>query len=201
MTTSKRNQTGKNGTRKGGESLMREAIERDERAHLRMRRQLIAVTVGSVIVMAIALGVFLAPKKGTAAGERIAPRTGPKVVSAAASAAPEVEPVVEPEPDPAPVEARAKVAETDDKKAAREYRIDIGDYGYEPAVVNAPAGAPIRLIVEKGEGCAAGFLIPELGIEADNTSGPATIDLGTPRAGTYRFTCGMEMVEGKLVVR
>ncbi len=83
----------------------------------------------------------------------------------------------------------------------QQLRIAIGVAGYEPSVLSANAGAPIELTVAKGEGCAAGFRIPSLGIEIDNSTADASRDLGTLGAGDYRFTCAMEMVEGVLQVR
>lgn len=80
-------------------------------------------------------------------------------------------------------------------------RIAIGDNGYEPDVLKADADRPIKITVEQGEGCAAGFLIPDLGVALDNSAGPASKKLGLLEPGDYRFTCGMEMVEGVLRVR
>ncbi|MBI5232610.1 MAG: cupredoxin domain-containing protein [Coriobacteriales bacterium] len=98
-----------------------------------------------------------------------------------------------PEPESAPVKPAAP--------KSQRFKIAIGSVGYEPSVVNATAGSPIVLTVAQGEGCAAGFLMPDLGVNADNSAGDAKVDLGRVDRGTYRFTCGMGMVEGKLVVR
>lgn len=83
----------------------------------------------------------------------------------------------------------------------QRFRIAIGSQGYEPGVIRASAGAPVILRVGRGEGCAAGFLIPELGVDEDNSGGPVTINLGRVRAGRYQFSCGMEMVTGTLIVK
>lgn len=99
----------------------------------------------------------------------------------------------EPESGPAPAE--------DPKPKAQRFRIGLGATGYEPSVVNAESGAPIVLSIEQGEGCAAGFLIPDLSVSADNSDSDATVKLADVDPGTYAFTCGMGMVSGKLIVK
>ncbi len=119
--------------------------------------------------------------------------------SAAREGEPEAAEAPRVEPEPAPAPARAPAAQRA-PTAAQRVTIRIGDAGYEPATVEVKAGTPVRLTVGKGEGCAAGFLMPELGLSADNSSGPATLTLPPLKPGVYRFTCGMEMVEGRIVV-
>jgi hypothetical protein len=99
----------------------------------------------------------------------------------------------------APARAR-RVAKPAAKPGKQVLRIAIGSTGYEPGTVRASAGRPIVLTVGKGEGCAAGFLIPKLGVDKDNSRGPITVNLGTVPPGKYRFSCGMEMVSGTLIV-
>ena len=41
----------------------------------------------------------------------------------------------------------------------------------------------------------------DLGFSEDLSSGPKTIKLGALKAGTYAFTCGMQMVTGTIVVK
>ena len=95
----------------------------------------------------------------------------------------------------------ASSANSANDASPQEFAIAIGRVGYEPESITASTGRPITITVGKGEGCAAGFNIPRLGVRADNSSGPATIDLGKVKAGTYIYTCSMGMVSGKLVVR
>lgn len=85
--------------------------------------------------------------------------------------------------------------------SARHLSIAVGAAGYEPSRIEAPAGVPITLTVGKGEGCAAGFNIPGLGVHLDNSAGAATAKLGKLKRGTYTYVCSMGMVSGKLVVR
>jgi plastocyanin domain-containing protein len=83
---------------------------------------------------------------------------------------------------------------------AQQISIGFGPNGYDPTTVTASAGRPIELTVDQGFGCAAGFFLPELDIFADNTAGPATVELEPLEPGTYTFTCGMQMLRGSLVV-
>lgn len=63
------------------------------------------------------------------------------------------------------------------------------------------AGIPIKLTVGKGEGRAAGFIMPSLNISPDNSNRPVTTELPALKAGVYKFSCAMEMVEGRLIVQ
>lgn len=108
----------------------------------------------------------------------------PPAVAAPSTAA---KPKTKPKPQPAPLPQR--------------FRIAIGAQGYEPSVIRASAGSPVILRVARGEGCAAGFLIPELGVDEDNSGGAVTVNLGRVTAGRYQFSCGMEMVTGTLIVK
>lgn len=103
-------------------------------------------------------------------------------------------------PEP-PKPAAKKAKPKPNAPTAQNVRIGFGDAGYSPSTVTASAASPLKLSVDQGEGCAAGFLIPALNISADNSAGPITIDLGKVPAGSYQFSCGMEMVTGTLIVK
>jgi putative intracellular protease/amidase/plastocyanin len=83
--------------------------------------------------------------------------------------------------------------------------IAVTDSGFEPAVVTAKAGAPIRLTFDRrtSSRCLEAVKIPSLDVPARALAVGArtTIELSPVAAGTYEFTCGMEMFRGKLVVR
>lgn len=113
------------------------------------------------------------------------------------------EPTVKPAPEPAepPAPPAPKPAEKKPQVTTQRFKIAIGARGYEPSSITAAADRPIELRVAQGEGCAAGFLMPALGVEEDNSTGPVTIRLGKLQSGSYTFTCGMAMVAGKLTVR
>lgn len=106
-----------------------------------------------------------------------------------------------PKPKAKPKPAEKPAANRTATPAVQRFSIAIGAGGYVPSSIRASSSAPIRLTVAKGEGCAAGFNIPELGIEADNSAGRVTLNLGKVEKGSYVYTCSMGMVSGTLVVR
>jgi len=204
---------------------MQRSIQREERRRRKQRRQAVIAAalgllgVGLVGVGIAAVGRGKAPAQSSAVeatpetpgDSAIAPaEIAPEITTAAA---PPAESSQAPEPPSAvkaevatkrTVRSKPRAARKRAKSAAvarQHFSIEIGSSGYEPSVIRASSKSPISLSVGKGEGCAAGFLMPSLGIEKDNTRGRIEFSLGRLEPGTYRFTCGMEMVEGKLVVR
>lgn len=189
-------------------------IARQMRAAERERRRMTvaAVLIGGAFTLGgalLALGWLMQPASTErAASPRPVKSLVPPVAAetTAADAQPEPEPVPAEEParaavEPSPADTQIVSEPTKKEPAVQRLAIRIGELGYEPAVVSAKAGAPIVLTVAQGDGCAAGFLIPQLGIAADNSVDDAEVELPALPAGTYRFTCGMEMVEGRLVVQ
>ncbi len=79
--------------------------------------------------------------------------------------------------------------------------IGIGSSGYVPSTLGVMSGRRVSLLVARGTGCAAGFRIPQLGVSADNSRGPVTVALPALKPGTYRFTCGMGMLTGRIVAK
>ncbi|MFI9201564.1 sulfite exporter TauE/SafE family protein [Streptomyces sp. NPDC053048] len=72
---------------------------------------------------------------------------------------------------------------------------------YSPTAITAKAGVPTTLVLHGNgaNGCARGFTIPALGVqEIVETDDDTQVDLGTPKAGTLRFTCSMGMVSGNI---
>lgn len=197
----------------GGETRLRRAMAHAERTHRRRRGY--AVIAGAVVAMllvVVALGALARELTSPAAAQTVAVRS-PESLAPTSAVEPDPRPpatpsavisdttaaaVPAPRPTPAPApKPRAKPAASSPTK---RIRIRIGATGYEPSTVSAKAGTPIVLMIDQGEGCAAGFLLPSLGVERDNSSGPVTVTLGRLKPGTYRFTCGMGMVEGRLVI-
>jgi YHS domain-containing protein/plastocyanin len=86
---------------------------------------------------------------------------------------------------------------------AQRARVAI-DLGYKPDVVTAKAGRPVQITFvrqEKG-GCGEVVQFPGLGIKRTLKAGEKTVVSFTPKkAGTIKFTCGMDMYQGRVVVR
>jgi plastocyanin domain-containing protein len=72
---------------------------------------------------------------------------------------------------------------------------------YDPSVIHAVAGVPLEMAFAEGRGCLASVLIPDFGIDQDLTVGGAVVKLPAMKAGSYEFSCGMEMVYGRIVVQ
>jgi plastocyanin domain-containing protein len=70
---------------------------------------------------------------------------------------------------------------------------------YEPNVIHAAAGHPLRLRVTSHQRHACGdrLLFPDLGADFElPAAGDAELLLQAAPAGAYLFTCGMRMVKG-----
>lgn len=82
--------------------------------------------------------------------------------------------------------------------------IAVGEQGYEPSEIELKAGVPARLIFTRHvEGaCPSQVQIPALGVAATDLPmhEPTAIEFTPDEAGTYTFVCGMDMLEGTLVV-
>lgn len=76
--------------------------------------------------------------------------------------------------------------------------------GYQPAIITAQAGRPLRLNFTRREAslCGEEVLIPDFGTRAhlpQNQTVPVEVTPDKP--GEYEFTCGMNMYRGKLIVK
>lgn len=74
--------------------------------------------------------------------------------------------------------------------------------GYTPQVVHATAGRPLRLIFDRQEtgGCSEEVVIPDFGVRRFLPAHTqTTIELTPNTPGTYEFTCGMNMLRGRIV--
>ena len=86
---------------------------------------------------------------------------------------------------------------------AQEVRITVRD-GYDPSRIEVEAGRPVRLLFRREEvaSCSDTVSIPEWGIARRLPVHEETAVEFTPREpGTYPFTCGMNMMRGRIVVR
>jgi len=75
--------------------------------------------------------------------------------------------------------------------------------GYEPAVVRVNKGAPVRLTFDRQEtsGCSEEVVFPAFGVRRFLPAFEKTVVEFTPlEAGTFGFTCGMSMLQGRLEV-
>jgi len=95
----------------------------------------------------------------------------------------------------APVEGAAKV-----EGAVQRISVDLSSGSYNPNTIKLKAGVPSEVTFGQGSGCLAQVQSQDLSFFEDLTQGPKTIKLPALKAGTYEFSCGMQMVFGKIVV-
>lgn len=75
--------------------------------------------------------------------------------------------------------------------------------GYSPNTIHVKAGETTQLVFDRQEtsGCSAGLLIPEFGVTRDLPAfEQTTIEITPTQAGTFEYTCGMQMLRGTIVV-
>jgi plastocyanin domain-containing protein len=98
---------------------------------------------------------------------------------------------------------RAAAARSGAPEAPQQIRIAVRG-GYDPSVIEVRVGRPVRLIFrrEEMEGCSDTVLLPEWRIFQHLPAHEDTIVEFTPeQPGEFEFTCGMQMLRGKIVVR
>lgn len=79
--------------------------------------------------------------------------------------------------------------------------VDLSKGYYEPNIIVLEAGVPSEITFGQSSGCTAQVTSEELGFLEDLSAGPRTVTLPALDAGEYTFSCGMQMVFGKIVVR
>ena len=82
--------------------------------------------------------------------------------------------------------------------------IEVGSHGYEPARVEATAGEPLTLVFTRttDEGCGQELVIASQDIRRNLPLDEAVEVTFTPEeTGELRFTCGMDMYDGTIVVQ
>lgn len=75
--------------------------------------------------------------------------------------------------------------------------------GYEPGVIEVRRGEPVRITFDRQEtsGCSEEVVFPDFGIKRYLPAfEKTTIELTPDQAGTFGFTCGMSMLQGRLIV-
>lgn len=72
--------------------------------------------------------------------------------------------------------------------------------GYNPNVIKLKAGVPAEITFKQASGCMAQVMSEQLDFYEDLTTGDKTVKLDGLTAGTYDFSCGMQMVFGQIVV-
>jgi hypothetical protein len=79
--------------------------------------------------------------------------------------------------------------------------VDLSSGSYNPSEIVLKAGVPAEITFGQSSGCTAQVQSQDLGFFEDLTGGPKTVGLPALKAGTYTFSCGMQMVFGSIVVK
>jgi membrane fusion protein, copper/silver efflux system len=91
------------------------------------------------------------------------------------------------------------------EKGVQTVRITVGLSGYQPARIQLQSGIPARLIFHRtvDDECAEQVQIPAFGITATNLplNEDYAIEFTPTESGDFTFVCGMDMLQGTLVVR
>jgi hypothetical protein len=79
--------------------------------------------------------------------------------------------------------------------------VDTSKGYYDPSTIELKAGVPAEITFTQSSGCLSQVQSSDLNFFEDLTGGPKTIKLGALAAGTYQFSCGMQMQFGTIVVK
>jgi plastocyanin domain-containing protein len=88
-------------------------------------------------------------------------------------------------------------------KGVRTIELAVTSEGFVPAEVKAKAGETVKLVVTRKvqRTCATEIVMKDLGVNQPlPLDKPVTVTVKPPKAGTYRYACGMDMIAGQLVV-
>lgn len=78
------------------------------------------------------------------------------------------------------------------------------DGGYKPQTVQLKTGVPAKLIFNRKDpsACLEEVLLPDFGIAKKLPAGKKTeISISPDKIGEFKYTCGMQMFSGKVVVK
>ena len=98
---------------------------------------------------------------------------------------------------------REKVAATETAGGVQEVKITVKG-GYSPDVVVVKQGRPVRLDFYRDEtgSCSEQVIFGDFGIARDLPAFKTTpVELTPDRPGEFTWTCGMNMLRGKLIVQ
>lgn len=85
--------------------------------------------------------------------------------------------------------------------AVQRISVDLSKGYYDPNVIQLKAGVPAEITFGQGSSCAAQIYSDKLGFNVDTSSGPQTVKLPALEPGEYSYSCTMQMVFGKIVVK
>ena len=106
--------------------------------------------------------------------------------------------------EPAPVAQQPATESAPAPAPVQTIDIRISGGEYQPASVNVAKGQPVRLNFTRDEKptCGDVLVFPALNIRKEiPVNGVVSVDLNPTEAGELKFTCGMNMMKGAVVVQ
>jgi len=81
-------------------------------------------------------------------------------------------------------------------------KMSVTPQGYSPNTLTVKKDVPVRWVIDGSgiTGCTSEILLPAFGIDKQLKRGENIIEFTPKVAGTYKFSCGMQMVWGKFIV-
>lgn len=92
---------------------------------------------------------------------------------------------------------------TDEAPMSHRVEVTVSSSGYDPSEVRAMAGHPLTMVFTRvdEEGCGDTLVIADADIERPlPLNEPVEVTFTPSEAGELRFSCGMDMYDGKIVV-
>jgi hypothetical protein len=89
------------------------------------------------------------------------------------------------------------------KTSYQEATIEVNENGYSPNQISLKVGIPAKLHFQKksSTGCLSYLSIPDQGIHRELKSGDNIISFTPKKSGTIKFSCGMGMYHGSLILK
>ena len=86
---------------------------------------------------------------------------------------------------------------------AQTAKITISAKGFEPASLTLKPDVPaqVTFLRTTNDTCATSIVIPEYKIKQDVPLNKPVVVEFTPKKGTFGFACGMNMLQGKLIIQ
>jgi plastocyanin domain-containing protein len=94
--------------------------------------------------------------------------------------------------------------QTATKRRVQTVRVRITKRGYEPKSLSLKPDVPARItfVRETNESCGTEIVLKDYGISKPLPLGkPVTVEFTPTGSGEFKFTCGMDMLRGKIIVQ
>ena len=98
---------------------------------------------------------------------------------------------------------RRKAAVAAEARPGRQTVTVVVQGGYKPDLIVAKRGVPLRLVFDRRETspCSDEIVLPEFGVRRELPAHVKTeLEILPERTGEFEFTCGMNMLHGKILV-